>query len=320
MQRKCFLKFLTWFLFFLFSNPSYAEALGTPRLPSVSKGYVERIENFQSKFVQARHIDIWLPSDYVSEKKYAVIYMLDGQGLFDASQAWNKQAWNVHLAIDKLTNEKKLQDTIVVGIPNGGKYRYSEYFPEKFLSFLPNENRDEYIQRAQLGKPLADAFLRFLVEEIKPVIDKKYATQDGPDGTYIMGSSMGGLISIYALCEYPHIFGGAAGLSTHWVGKPSSWGTPQKIRNASIPIAAFNYLKLHLPTANSRLVYMDHGTLGIDSIYGNYQSIVDEIGSEIGYDNAHWKSLVFQGARHSEVDWSARLEVPLLFLLGKSKG
>ena len=96
MHLHWLLNILSWFSLILFSTCSNAEALGTPKLPSVSKGYIERIENFQSKFVQSRHIDIWLPSDYASEKKYAVIYMLDGQGLFDASQAWNKQAWNVH--------------------------------------------------------------------------------------------------------------------------------------------------------------------------------------------------------------------------------
>jgi pimeloyl-ACP methyl ester carboxylesterase len=243
--------------------------------------------------------------------------MHDGQGLFDASRTWNKQAWNVHLALSKLIQEGKVQDTIVVGIPNGGKHRYSEYYPNKYLELAPPDVRVDYVHRAQLEKPLADAYLRFLVEELKPVIDQRYATRPEPAGTFVMGSSMGGMISIYAVCEYPQVFGGAAGLSTHWVGRPSRWGPPEQLQNASLPLAAFNYLQRHLPRANTHRLYMDHGTNGLDAIYGIHQAVVDEIGREMGYDSAHWQSRIFEGTGHSETDWAARVEIPLAFLLGK---
>lgn len=292
------------------------ETLGSPTPPSVGVGRIERQANFQSRFVEARHIDVWLPSDYTPQKRYAVLYMHDGQGLFDANQTWNRQAWNVHLAVAKLVQDKKIQDTIVVGIPNGGKYRYSEYFPDKYLALAPQDVRADYVRRAQLDKPLADAYLRFLVEELKPAIDQKYATRREPEGTFVMGSSMGGMISVYAICEYPQVFGGAAGLSTHWVGRPSKWGKSERLQNASLPIAAFNYLKDNLPKPNTRRLYMDHGTTGLDAIYGVHQKLVDEIGREMGYDAAHWQSRVFEGAGHGETDWSARVEIPLAFLLG----
>jgi enterochelin esterase-like enzyme len=317
MYAKQFIHLLGFFLIAFSPISSHTAPLGLPLPPSVEIGKIERIVDFQSKYVDSRHIDVWLPNDYTPDKKYAVLYMLDGQSLFDANQAWNKQAWNVHLAINKLTAEKKILDTIVVGIPNGQKYRYSEYFPEKYLTLLPNNIRDEYVRRAQIGRPLSDNFLRFLVEEIKPVIDSKYSTFSKPNGTFIMGSSMGGMISVYALCEYPEIFGGAAALSTHWIGLPTSWGAPKQINNASFPMAAFTYLRKNLPSANTRLIYMDHGTLGVDAIYGSYQTIVDQIGKEIGYEVSHWKSAVFEGAEHNERDWSVRVDIPLLFLLGK---
>jgi enterochelin esterase-like enzyme len=243
--------------------------------------------------------------------------MQDGQGLFDASLTWNKQAWNVHLALSKLMQEGKVQDTIVVGIPNGGRHRYSEYYPDKYLALAPQDVRADYVRRAQWGKPLADAYLRFIVEELKPAIDQRYATVREPAGTFIMGSSMGGMISIYAQCEYPQVFGGAAGLSTHWVGRPSSWGTPDRLQNASLPLAAFHYLQGHLPKANTRRLYMDHGTTGLDAVYGIHQAVVDEIGREMGYDAAHWQSRIFAGAGHTETDWSARVEIALVFLLVK---
>ena len=86
--------------------------------PVVNVGRIERLDNFPSRYIEARAIDVWLPSDYSPSKRYAVIYMQDGQGLFDASQTWNKQAWNVHLALSRLMQEGKIQDSIVVGIPN----------------------------------------------------------------------------------------------------------------------------------------------------------------------------------------------------------
>jgi len=294
-----------------------AAPLGSTTPPNVRVGRIERLDDFHSKFVQSRPIDVWLPSDYSPEKRYAVIYMHDGQGLFDADAAWNKQAWNVHLTLARLVREGRVQDAIVVGIPNGGRFRYSEYFPEKALALAPPDVRADYIHRAQLDKPLADAYLRFLVEELKPTIDQRYATRRDPAGTLVMGSSMGGLISIYALCEYPQVFGGAAGLSTHWVGRPSKWGQPDQLQNASLPLATIHYLQQHLPGANTHRLYMDHGTKGLDAVYGIHQNIVDTLGREMGYDAAHWQSRVFEGAGHAEDDWAARVEVPLLFLLGK---
>ncbi len=285
--------------------------------PSVSDGRIERIENFPSRHVDSRPIDIWLPADYTPSKRYAVLYMQDGQMLFDATQSWNKQAWNVHLALAKLMREGKVRDTIVVGIPNNGRYRYSEYYPEKYLALLPDGERENYVRRAQWGRTLADSYLKFLVQELKPAIDKKYATRTGAESTFVMGSSMGGMISLYALCEYPEVFGGVAALSTHWIGKPGVWGSPEKLQNASMPLAAFHYLRAHLPQAANHLLYFDHGTEGLDATYGVHQTYVDALVREKGYMPQQWVSRVFEGTGHSEADWSARLAIPLTFLLGR---
>ena len=285
--------------------------------PQVAVGSIERLSNFASKHIDPRPIDVWLPPGYTPAKRYAVLYMQDGQMLFDATQTWNKSAWNVHLSLAKLLAAGSVQDTIIVGIPNNGKYRYSEYYPDKYLAKVTAPVRDDYVRRAQWDKTLADAYLRFLVTELKPAIDRQYATRPEVASTFIMGSSMGGMISLYALCEYPQVFGGVAALSTHWVGRPSGWGSPDKLNNASLPLAAFGYLQSALPAPGNHKIYMDHGTVGLDAIYGKYQAFVDEIGKERGYAVAQWQSRVFEGTGHSEVDWSARLDVPLTFLLGK---
>jgi enterochelin esterase-like enzyme len=285
--------------------------------PAVRTGRIERLHAVPSRNVDARPIDVWLPHDYAPDKRYAVLYMQDGQNLFDASQTWNKSAWNVHEALAKLMQQGEVQDTIVVGIPSNGKYRYSEYYPEKYLALAPQAVRDDYVRRAQWGRTLGDAYLRYIVEELKPAIDKTYSTRTEAGGTFLMGSSMGAMVSLYALCEYPGVFGGVAALSTHWIGKPGVWGAPNKLQNAALPLAAFNYLSRHLPKPGTHRLYFDHGTLGLDAVYGVHQSFFDVVGADLGFTADQWLSRVFEGTGHSEADWAARVEVPLRFLLSK---
>lgn len=278
-------------------------------LPSVSSGSIERMEKFPSKFVDARTIDVWLPDAYSSKKKYNVIYMQDGQMLFDAATTWNKQEWQVDETMGRLIREKKIPDTIVVGIWNNGDYRHSEYYPQKYLEHLNPAFRETYVEQALKSKPQSDNYLRFLVEELKPAIDKKYSTLADREHTFVMGSSMGGLISIYAMNEYPEVFGGAAGMSTHWIGifEP----------NHALPLAAFMYLDKHLAAPATHRLYMDHGTLNLDGKYAPYQIFIDQIVRDKGYTEQNWQSRVFEGADHNETDWAKRLHIPIAFLLNK---
>lgn len=277
-------------------------------LPEVSVGRVERLANFASRHVDARHVDVWLPADYSPAKRYAVLYMHDGQMLFDARTTWNKQAWDAHLAVARLVADRRIPDTLIVGIWNNGPLRHSEYFPQKFLPFMTPVARQELVSKALAGQPRADAYLRFIVEELKPAIDARFATRPDRDSTFIAGSSMGGLISVYAMNEYPLVFGGAAGLSTHWVGS----GQP----NAAIPLAAFNYLRDHLAPPEGHRLYQDHGTTELDAIYAPYQRFVDEIVRDRGYTAANSLSRVYEGTGHNERAWAARLGSVLAFLMG----
>jgi enterochelin esterase-like enzyme len=281
-----------------------------PLLPQVTVGRIERLSGLPWRHVDPRPVDVWLPADYSPAKRYNVLYMHDGQMLFDASKSWNQQSWNVHLAVDRLVKQGRLPDTLVVGVWNNGKFRHSEYYPQKFLPLMPAVARTLLVEKALQGKPQADAYLRFLVEELKPAIDARYATGSGPEHTFIMGSSMGGMISIYAMNEYPGVFGGAAGLSTHWMGSHEP--------NAALPLAAFNYLQRHLADPASHRLYMDHGTTELDALYAPYQTFINQIVKDRGYTEANSLSRVFEATGHNENAWAARLEVPLLFLMGRS--
>jgi len=303
-------KFLP-FLFLILVNLTHAQ------LPKVVAGSIKRIENFASHYVNARNIDVWLPEDYNDNKKYAVLYMQDGQGLYDADITWNHQSWEVDDVMTKLVREHKIKDVIVVGIWNGQSLRHSEYFPQKPFENLTTIEKDSInaqLQRASRSKgafqPISDNYLKFLVTELKPFIDKNYSTYTNKENTFIAGSSMGALISMYAICEYPDIFGGAACLSTHWPGSFT-------VDNNPVPNAFSNYIKDNLPNPKHHKIYFDYGDQTLDALYPPLQHNVDIVMKNKGYSKNNWMTQFFPGANHSELSWNKRLDIPIVFLLSK---
>lgn len=284
--------------------------------PQVPHGKIERLEFFPSKHIPARHIDIWLPDSYAPQKPHPVLYMHDGQMLFDPTITWNGQCWGVSQVIHKLSQDKEIRVPIIVGVWNPGEARHAEYFPQKPFAKLPSNFQDYLRHHAKRddGSALlttdvyADDYLRFLVSELKPYIDQHYVTLPDQQNTFIAGSSMGGLISLYALCEYPKVFHGAACLSTHWVGIHRNENNP-------IPDAFFNYLDEALPSPANHRIYFDYGTETLDALYEPHQLRVDELMQRKGYNEQNWQTLKFEGADHSENAWQERLHIPLKFLL-----
>lgn len=288
-------------------------------LPKVVSGTVERMEQFKSNYVTERNVDVWLPENYSTAKKYAVLYMHDGQMLFDPETTWNKQSWNVDDVVSKLLQEHKIQDVIVVGIWNGGATRHIDYFPQKPFESLTKKQQDSiYNANRSNGESVfnnqkidSDNYLKFLVKELKPIIDAKYSVYKDQKHTFIAGSSMGGLISMYAICEYPKIFGGAACMSTHWPGIFI-------VENNPIPNAFFAYLKKQLPNPKNHKIYFDYGTATLDAMYEPFQLKVDSIMKEKGFSDKNWITRKFEGHDHSEISWNKRFHIPIEFLLGNN--
>jgi len=284
--------------------------------PKVSSGRLERLSLFSSSFVDARNIDIWLPEGYSRKKKYAVLYMHDGQMLYDSTTTWNKKAWDVDDVAAELIKAKKVKDFIVVGIWNGGPKRHAEYFPQKPFESLPQSVQDTLYGASRSNgdgvfknnKIQSDKYLLFIVKELKPYIDKKYSTLKDRANTFVAGSSMGGLISMYAICEYPDVFGGAACMSTHWPGIFFMANNP-------VPATFFIYLESHLPDPKTHKLYFDYGTATLDAMYPPLQKRVDSIIKARGYDASNWLTKEFPGEDHSETAWHRRLHIPLEFLL-----
>jgi predicted alpha/beta superfamily hydrolase len=140
-----------------------------------------------------RRIWVYLPPNYrIGKKRYPVLYMQDGQNLFDNATSYSGE-WGVDEYLDSIFNLGR-KEIIVVGIDNGLLKRMNEYNPYSFQQF---------------GEGEGDKYVDFLVKTLKPFVDKHYKTLPGKKNTYIAGSSMGGLISLYAVLKYPSVFGGA---------------------------------------------------------------------------------------------------------------
>lgn len=265
-------------------------------------GTLERQENFPSRFITPRHVDVWLPDRYLENTadRYPVIYMHDGQNLFESAIAYGGSGWEIDQAITRLMDTDKIRGTLVAGIWNTA-LRWREYMPQKPYYALPMRRHQEAFLNTAGGEPVSDGYLRFMVEELKPFIDSKYRTLPQPPSTFVMGSSMGGLISLYAISEYPEIFGGACCLSTNWpVGQQE----------------LVHEMAKQLPDPQTHKLYFDYGTEGLDALYEPYQQHMDEHLRQAGYvENENWITQKFPGANHSEKAWRERVEIPLSFLL-----
>ena len=291
---------------------------GHPEKPKVTAGKLDFYPAFESKsgLVTPRNVYVWVPDDYTKNKEYAVMYMSDGQNLFDPEKMFNHQAWEVDDVFSALLEEGKIQDCIVVGVANVGRTRMQEYFPEDvFDRYSPELKAFAKTMRMGEGELLGNNYMRFLVEEVKPFIDKTYSTKKDREHTFHMGSSMGGLLSSYAVTKYPEVFGGAGCLSTHSI----LYLANSEAARASVDAANLgyvDYLRENLKP-NSCKVYMDRGDQTLDAQYPKYQDRLDKMFKEAGWDDAHYLSKVYPGHAHEEKAWAARLAVPVLFLLGK---
>lgn len=283
--------------------------------PATARGRLVEHTGLASTHVEARNLTVWLPPGYAAKAgPYPVLYMHDGQNLFDASRTAYGE-WGVDEHLDRLIAKGQVRAPIVVGIWNT-PLRLREYVPADLIAALPDDVRDD-VQGIYGGTPLSDAYLRFIVEEVKPFIDATYATLTGPADTAISGSSMGGLISLYAVMKYPQVFGAAACLSTHWPLRLDGMDDPQALAawRAKV-VGAFRQVLLRdLPAPGQHRFYFDRGDETLDQFYATFQDRMDAVFVERGYGPRDFQSLAFPGHQHNEASWNGRLDVPLKFLL-----
>ena len=269
---------------------------------------IQQHPGFPSQYVLPRQIDVWLPptDQMATNQRYPVLYMHDGQNLFDRTIAYGGEHWGVAEALLDLISKELAPPVIIVGIWNTER-RWTEYLPQRpfpngFDDYLPAHLKQLLQQKLDGHLPQSDSYLRFLTRELKPFIDQTYPTRPEQNHTFIMGSSMGGLISMYALCEYPDLFAGAGCLSTHWPAGEH---------------LLLDYLAHYLPAPDSHTFYFDYGTETLDAAYEPWQKQADTILNHAGYtQNKDYLTRRFAGAAHNEFFWRQRVHIPLAFLLG----
>ncbi len=177
------------------------------RRAAIRPGRLERMHGFSSEILgNTREVTIYLPAGYDEhlDRRYPVLYMQDGQNLFDAERAYIPgQHWRLQEAADNAIGERTAAPMIIVGIDHAGIGRMDEYTPVK--------------DAKHNGGGRADDYARFLAEELKPAIDARFRTLPDPANTGIAGSSLGGLVSLHTILKRPDVFGRAAAMS------PSVW-------------------------------------------------------------------------------------------------
>jgi predicted alpha/beta superfamily hydrolase len=274
----------------------------TMTFPGGVTGLIKSHKDFSSKFVDARRVDIWLPPGYDRNpsQRFPVVYMHDGQNLFDPKNAFAGVSWGIDRTMTRLIQQDKIKGALVVGVWNTPK-RGFEYMPQKAATQAEVSIGVEGVPAVPRDQIISDRYLQFLVTELKPFIDATYRTLPDRKNTFVMGSSAGSLISAYAISEYPDIFGGAGCMSTYWLA-----GNGMMI----------DYLRQYLPDPDSHKLYFDYGTEAFDAPIEPYQQQVDEVMRCGGYtQGVNWVTKRFAGADHSERAWSQRVDIPLTFFL-----
>jgi len=228
--------------------------------------------------LKPRDVIVWLPPSYAGapEQRYPVLYMHDGQNIVDPNTSYTKVDWQVDEAVDSLSRQGRMPEIIIVGVYN-------------------TPDRSTEYNDTDLGR----AYLRFLVDDLKPMIDTTYRTLPDRANTAVMGSSMGGLISFLAAWEHPEVFSKAACLSPYF---PED--LPQKVQSRA------------WDTANLRL-YLDNGGDELDTQLQEGTDAMLKVLPARGFtegDNLMW--VRDPAAAHNERAWATRIWRPLLFMFG----
>ena len=249
---------------------------GRARADAPAGGRLFEYPQMASAHAATRNVTVWLPPGYdESARRYPVLYMHDGQNLFDASRA-NFGEWGVDEHLTRLAETGQVRLPIVVGVWNT-PLRLREYVPADMIRALPEDIRADLLSLYG-GEPLSDAYLRFLVEELKPFIDRTYRTRPGRDDTTIMGSSMGGLISLYALMKHPQVFGGAGCVSTHWPLRVERLDDNRLERWRETIVQTWSRVIAEgLPDPRAHRLYFDRGDETLDQFYAFFQSRIDTV-------------------------------------------
>ena len=271
------------------------------RRVSVSYGTVETLFFDQTPLHRAVAVDVWLPEGYLTtDEAYPVCYMHDGQNCLDATTTWNGQSWEIDEAMDSLSKLPDFQMPLVVCIYSN-EDRMRELMPADYKTYTTLWNRLRHpIMGHFIRYAGSDEYLSFVCDSLKPFIDTHYRTLSDRKHTAVMGSSMGALMSLYAVQQRPDIFGTAMGLS--FPAFKGMWDIQKK----AIQSARLDSVRL----------YFDNGTEDLDATFFPMFDELEDLLKAQGCEESDLSVQVFEGKGHNEDAWSQRVVIPLSFAFG----
>jgi len=308
-------------LFALFAAPAVATTDDSSRMiPKVSAGRIIAWPSLDGGEAGRMSVWVWLPPGYDehARQRYPVLYMHDGQNLFDRALTKFDQEWGIDEAIPRMAARGDLRQWIVVGVQSP-QSRYRTLFPAKLLPLLSPkfQGRVRSLDSGDAKDEFASAaYLDFLVRRLKARVDNSFRTLAGREDTAVMGSSMGGLMAFYAMAEYPSVFGQAACVSMHVaLASPTDKDADHKALAAEVASVFDRYLKTSAMRPGPNRLYIDHGSKTLDGSYGPYTDALVPMLHRRGWtDGPDFEFRIFSGAEHNETAWRERVDIPLGFL------
>jgi enterochelin esterase-like enzyme len=255
-----------------------------------------RLHEFRSRIFQnTRFLRVWLPPGYDDAanagRRYPILYLNDGQNLFESATSFNGVEWQVDETADRLIREGVIPPLIIVGIDNTGKSRIREYMPHRSLHPI--------MMRAH-----GTRYPSFLFKEVIPFMARNYRVASGPENTGLGGSSLGALIALYTAAVRPGTIGRLL------LESPSLWASNRQLIRQSRGVKRWPE-RVYLATGTAEAGRKDKD-----------QSVVDDVRelaailNRAGLDDTHLRLVVDDGAAHHEAAWAQRLPEALTFLFG----
>ena len=256
-----------------------------------------RLHEFRSRiFRNTRMLRVWLPPRYDAPdngtRHYPVLYLNDGQNLFDRATAFAGVEWQVDETADRLIRQESIPPLIIVGIDNAQSDRIREYLP--YRSFHPPVLRPQ-------GKRYPD----FLMSEVMPFVYERYRIAKGPENAGLGGSSLGALISLYTVIERPGVFGRLL------LESPSLFISNRRILKYSRHVRLWPG-KVFMAMGTRESGREDKDKQVVEDVRSLERSL-----RRAGLDDSHLLVKIDKGATHNEAEWAKRFPDALAFLFGK---
>jgi predicted alpha/beta superfamily hydrolase len=255
-----------------------------------------RLHEFRSRFFRnTRFLRVWLPPGYDetenSARRYPVLYLNDGQNLFEPSTSFTGVEWQVDETAERLIREEQVPPMIIIGIDNAGKDRFREYMPHRSLSPM--------MLRVQ-----GNRYPNFLMKEVMPFIGRNYRVAPGPENTGLGGSSLGALISLYTAAVHPGWFGRLL------IESPSLWASNRQMMKDSRNVKQWPE-RIFLATGTAEAGREDRDRSMVDDVRE-----LAGIFRRAGLDDSRCRLMIDEGATHHESAWARRFPDALSFLFG----